>query len=127
MSSAEIFNRFVRAINDHDVSAITALMTADHLFINSLGQPVRGAAAMQAGWKGYFAMCPDYWLRTDTVLAQEEIVLATGEAGGIINGVAWSTPAAWKATIRDGAISEWRVFADNKPVYDILAKSSSTS
>lgn len=45
-----------------------------------------------------------------------------GEAGGSIDDVAWRTPAAWKAMIRDGKVTEWRVFADNKPVYEILAK-----
>jgi ketosteroid isomerase-like protein len=44
------------------------------------------------------------------------------EAGGTIDGVSWRTPAAWKAVIRDGKVVEWRVFADNKPVYEILAR-----
>ena len=30
--------------------------------------------------------------------------------------------AAWKAVMRDGKVMEWRVFADNKPVYEILAR-----
>jgi ketosteroid isomerase-like protein len=62
-------------------------------------------------------MCPDYWIRTE-----DGVVLAVGEAGGSIDDVAWRTPAAWKAMIRDGKVTEWRVFADNKPVYEILAK-----
>jgi len=27
------------------------------------------------------------------------------------------------AVVQDGLVKEWRVYADNKPVYDILAKS----
>ncbi len=77
---------------------------------------------MEAGWRGYFAMCPDYRIQTDYVLAKGDTVLAVGEAGGAIDGVVWRTPAAWKAVIRDGKVAEWRVFADNKPVYEILAK-----
>jgi hypothetical protein len=51
------------------------------------------------------------------------MALETGVlAGGTIDGVAWRTPAAWKAVIRDGTVLEWRVFADNKPVYEILAR-----
>jgi hypothetical protein len=76
---------------------------------------------MQAGWRGYFAMCRDYWIRTDTVMAEENTVLAVGEAGSI-DGVEWQTPAAWKAVIREGKVAEWHVFADNKPVCEILAK-----
>lgn len=28
----------------------------------------------------------------------------------------------WRAVIRDGSVVEWQVFADNEPVYEILAK-----
>jgi hypothetical protein len=76
---------------------------------------------MQAGWRGYFAMCPGYWIRIDRVLAENNLVLAVGEAGGTIDGVAWQIPAAWQAIVGEGQVKEWRVFADNKPVYDILS------
>jgi len=48
--------------------------------------------------------------------------LAVGEAGGTIDRISWRTPAAWKAVVRDGKVVEWRVFADNKPVYEILGR-----
>ena len=65
---------------------------------------------------------PDYWIRVRTVLSEGDTVLATGEAGGTIDGFPWRTPAAWEAVIRSGFVSEWRVFADNKPIYEILAR-----
>jgi hypothetical protein len=49
-------------------------------------------------------------------------VLAVGRAGGTIDRIAWQTPAAWLAVILGGLVSEWRVYADNKPVYEILSK-----
>jgi len=122
MNSAETFTQFVIAINNHDVKSLTALMTADHVFIDSLGNRAHSAASMEAGWRSYFAMCPDYWIHTDDVMAEHGVVLAVGEAGGTISGVSWRTPAAWKAVIRDSKVKEWRVFADNKPVYEILAR-----
>jgi ketosteroid isomerase-like protein len=122
MNPKEVFALFVAAINRHDAPALALLMTPDHVFVDSLGHRVEGAAPTEAGWRGYFAMCPDYWIRTEYVHAEDAVVLATGEAGGTINGIAWQTPAAWKAVIREGKIAEWRVFADNKPVYEILAK-----
>jgi ketosteroid isomerase-like protein len=67
-------------------------------------------------------MCPDYWIREDHRLSAGDVVLAAGEAGGTISGEPWRTPAAWKAVIRDGHVIEWQVFADNKPVYEILAR-----
>jgi len=35
----------------------------------------------------------------------------------------WRTSAAWLATVEAGLVKQWRVYADNKPVYDILARS----
>jgi ketosteroid isomerase-like protein len=119
--SAAIFRQFVSAINSHNVTAVTVLMTTDHVFVDSAGNRTRSATSMELGWRGYFAMCPDYWVQTDHVFADGGDVLAAGEAGGTIDGVSWQTPAAWKAVIRDGKVAEWRVFADNKPVYEILA------
>jgi len=121
-SPAETFTQFVSAINSHDAIALTALMTADHVFVDSLGNRVEGRSSMEAGWRGYFAMCPDYWIQADDVVAEGAAVLAAGQAGGTIDGASWRTPAAWKAVVRDGKVVEWRVFADNKPVYEILAR-----
>jgi ketosteroid isomerase-like protein len=122
MEAKEVFRAFVAAINRHDVAGLAALMTPDHVFVDSLGNRVTSAAAMEAGWRGYFAMCPDYAIHIDHVISDGHIVLAVGEASGTIHGVAWKTPAAWSAGILDARITEWRVFADNKPVYEILAK-----
>jgi ketosteroid isomerase-like protein len=118
----QTFQQFVAAINNHDAKALASLMTDDHVFVDSMGNRVQGAAAMAGAWRGYFAMCPDYWIRADEVLSEGGTVLAVGEAGGTIDGVSWRTPAAWKAVIQGGKVTEWRVFADNKPVYEILAR-----
>lgn len=122
MTSAEVFMLFALAINHHDVQALSALMPPDHVFVDAMGQRVQGVEPMKAGWRGYFEMCPDYWIRADNVVADGSVVLAVGEAGGTIDGTAWHIPAAWKAVTRDGKVVEWHVFADNKPVLDILAR-----
>ncbi len=121
-SAIEVFRQFVSAINRHDMSAIAALLASDHVFVDSLGNQVRGAVSMDTCWRGYFSICPDYWIREDQAFAEGDMVLAVGEAGGRIDGQEWRVPAAWKAVIRSGQLAEWRVFADNKPVYEILAK-----
>jgi ketosteroid isomerase-like protein len=122
MPTEEVFMLFVTAINRHDLQALTALMAPDHIFIDSVGRHAEGAKSMEAGWRGYFAMCPDYCIRTDSVMTKDDVVLAVGEAAGSIDNALWQTPAAWKAVIREGKITEWQVFADNKPVYEILAR-----
>jgi ketosteroid isomerase-like protein len=120
LSATKTFERFVAAINGHDIEALTSLMTPDHLFVDSVGNRVQGAESMRTGWRVYFAMCPDYWIRVQKLMAEKETVLATGGAGGTIDSTAWQTPAAWQAVVSGGRVSEWRVFADNKPVYEIL-------
>ncbi len=122
MNSAEILKQWLAGINAHDVTALTTLMAADHVFVDSLGNRVAGAKSMDAGWRGYFAMCPDYWIRADHAMAEGDTMLIAGEAGGTINGESWRIPAAWKLVIRDGRVAEWQVFADNKPVYEILGR-----
>lgn len=119
-SATATFEQFVAAINSHDVAALTALMSPNHLFIDSLGNRVEGAKAMESGWTEYFKMCPDYWIRVDTLISELDVVLAAGETGGTIDGVAWRIPAAWRAITRNGILFQWQVFADNKPVYEIL-------
>jgi uncharacterized protein (TIGR02246 family) len=120
--SADTVRQFAAAINAHDVDAIAALMTDDHVFVDSLGNRTEGAQNMRAGWRGYLAMCPDYWIRVDVAMPDGATVLAAGAAGGTIDGQRWEIPAAWQAAVRGGRIAEWRVFADNKPVYEILAR-----
>jgi ketosteroid isomerase-like protein len=122
MDSTEVFNGWLAAINSHDVDALTALMSTDHVFVDSLGNRVNGARSMQAGWRNYFATVPDYWIRVDHFMAEGDTILAAGEAGGTIDGESWRIPAAWKAVVRNGNVVEWQGFADNKPVYEILAK-----
>ena len=97
-------------------------MATDFVFVDSLGNRVGGAANMENSWRGYFAMCPDYWIRADHAIAEGETMLIAGEAGGTIDGESWRIPAAWRAVFRDGRVGQWQVFADNKPVYDILAR-----
>jgi ketosteroid isomerase-like protein len=123
-SSSEILQQWIAAINAHDACALGLLMADHHLFVDSLGNRVTGGISMEAGWRGYFSMCPDYWIREDIAITEGDTTLLAGEAGGTIDGRTWRIPAAWKVVIRDGKVAEWRVFADNKPVYEIIAKRS---
>ena len=37
------------------------------MFVDSLGQSVRGRDKMRAGWQGYYAFCPDYWVSHEEI------------------------------------------------------------
>ena len=119
---------FLRCINHHDADQLAGMMTEDHLFVDPLGRKVQGREAMREAWRNYYMMCPDYWVVHELVLADGNTVAVFGEAGGTIadgselpEANRWRIPAAWRAVTETGLIREWRVFADNQPVYRIIA------
>jgi ketosteroid isomerase-like protein len=129
MSSADTVVQFLDCINRRDADKLAELMTEDHVFVDSLGQSVRGREKMRTGWKGYYALCPDYRVSHEQILQSENHVAVFGSAGGtiavrgkLLPENEWRTPSAWLAVVENGLVKEWRVYADNKPVYDILAK-----
>jgi limonene-1,2-epoxide hydrolase len=129
MTPVETVLRFFGRINQRDADKLADLMTEDHVFVDSLGQSTCGREKMRAGWRGYYAFCPDYWVTHDEIFQNGNIVAAFGSAGGTIafNGRLllenkWCVSAAWRALVEDDLVKEWRVYADNKPVYDIMAK-----
>jgi uncharacterized protein (TIGR02246 family) len=129
MTATETVLEFMEHINRKDVERLAALMTEDHVFVDSLGQTVRGRDNLRAGWRGYFAFCPDYWVSHEDLFEDGNRVAVFGAAGGTIavgrkmpSENKWRTPAAWLAVVEHGRVKEWRVYADNKPVYEIMAK-----
>jgi ketosteroid isomerase-like protein len=119
---------FVEAVNAHDPAAIVALTTADHRFIDSLGNTI-AAAKLAEAWQSYFRMVPDYRIAVTRWIADGDTVVALGTASGTFTSDgtirpenAWSTPAAWRALIRDGKVAEWQVYADNEPIREIMRR-----
>jgi uncharacterized protein (TIGR02246 family) len=130
MGPTDIVLKFLERINRHDVDQLAELMTEDHLFVDALGNVVHGRENMRAGWRSYYGFCPDYRVSHERILSDGDSVAIFGIAGGTIssNGELraenkWRTPAAWLAVVENGLVKEWRVYADNKPVYDIIANS----
>ena len=126
--SVELALGFVAKINAHDVDGLVALMTADHVFVDSLGTTFTGAEKMRMGWKGYLALFPDYAIEVVDVFEKGAVVALFGKARGTfaVQGKLsrenfWEIPAAWKAVIKDGRVAEWRVYCDNDPARKIMA------
>jgi ketosteroid isomerase-like protein len=126
-SALHVALAFVDTINRHDIDGLVALMTEDHCFVDGLGQIVRGREQMKDGWIGYFGWFPDYSIKLDQMLSRGNVVGLFGTAQGthLVNGNLlpenhWEIPAAWKAVVHRGRVSEWRVYADNEPVWKIV-------
>jgi ketosteroid isomerase-like protein len=115
---------FVSCINAHDPKGIVSLCTADHIFIDSLGSQLSGRERLQQAWAGYFSLFPDYRIEIEAAVSQNAVVLACGFASAThaASKKSWRIPAAWRAIVRNGQMAEWQVYADNKPVYELLSE-----
>lgn len=129
VSPLSVGQAFVRAINAHDVQAVADLMSEDHVFIDSLGATVRGKETMRKGWEGYFRMVPNYTLTIEETFSAQNAVVMLGSAHGTYSPDGqlsaendWKTPAAFRAVIEDGKVKEWRVYADNEPIRQLISK-----
>jgi ketosteroid isomerase-like protein len=130
VSAIETVLDFLDRINKRDADKLAELMTEEHIFVDSLGNTMQGREKMRVGWRGYYSFCPDYWVTHEEMLENGNIVAVFGTAGGTIaaNGKLppenkWRTSAAWLAVVESGLVKKWQVYADNKPVYEITAKS----
>lgn len=128
-AAKRVAHAFVNAINHQSVEGIAALMTEDHVFVDSLATRIDGKEQMRAGWEGYFRMVPDYTIVTDEALVDGEIVVILGTAqgtystdGGLRPENKWSTPVACRALTRGSLVAEWRVYADNEPIRSIMVR-----
>jgi ketosteroid isomerase-like protein len=127
--SLQVVEQYVDQINAHSIEDIVRLMTGDHLFVDSLGQAIRGREAMRRAWLTYFEWMPDYRIDVEQKFERDSIVGLFGRASGTcaVGGELreenrWAIPAAWRAVVRDGLVAEWQVYADNKPVYEIMSR-----
>ena len=132
VTATSIAKRFVDAINAHNNERIVAIMSSDFVFIDSLGNRST-RPAIDAGWQQYFAMVPDYWIKVDQLVADGNMVILVGTAGGtyvpkggkMTNGNKWETTAAWRAVIKDRTVSEWQIYCDNEPIREKMRAAAS--
>jgi ketosteroid isomerase-like protein len=115
--------QFVARINQRDVAGLIQLMTSDHRLIDPGGLAVTGHERLQAAWRAYFQMIPDYWVAVEQTLTEGNTVVLLGRAGGthapdgqLSPARRWQVPAAWRAVVQGGAVAEWQVYADNEPL-----------
>ena len=119
MEPHAVVQKFIDCINAGDVHGLAGLMTEDHCFIDAVGARHPGRDAMIAGWRGYFGVFPDYRITVENTVASDDVVAAFGWAEGSFHGdpaKAWKFPAAFRGTVRDGKVAEWRVYADIEPM-----------
>lgn len=127
----QVVLKFEELINSRNPEALSAFMTADAEFIDSLGNRIQGTEKVRAAWAGYFKMVPDYSISHAEIFAEGNTMAMFGSAQGTFakDGQLrkedfWKTPAAWRAVAKDGKIAVWQVYADNEPIRAIMRKYS---
>jgi ketosteroid isomerase-like protein len=127
MTNKETILAFIAGINAHDVEGLGALMSDDHTFIDAHGNQVSGREKMSAAWRGYFEWFLDYYIEVTDVFEEGENFAMFGFAGGSFKNKeseSWRLPAAWKASVKDGRVALWQVFADTKIPFEIIERNS---
>jgi uncharacterized protein (TIGR02246 family) len=120
---------FANAISSRSIERMAMLMTEDHVFIDSLGTRMEGKERVAKAFAAYFRMVPDYAIDVQEVFSNGSVVAMIGSAHGTYSPDgslppenAWSTPAAWRVVVQDGLVAEWRVYADNEPIRQVMAR-----
>ncbi len=112
---------FNECINTSDLEGLARLMTDDHAFVDREGKVHQPKQVMVDGWKDFFGMFPEYRNTFDRVDSRDNLVVILGHAY-------WSKekpydPVIWTATIFNGQVREWRVYADtpqNRKSFNLL-------
>ena len=127
--NSDLILLFIQSINQHDAAKLRELMSEDHLFVDALGETVKGREQMGNAWEAYFQIIPDYEVITETLLQEGNIVGVFGTAQGnyAVDGRLpaenhWKIPVAWRAMVKKNLIAEWRVYADNEPLRYIMGR-----
>jgi len=119
---------FLEEVNARYRDGLCALMTDDHVFLVGLGHRMQGRESMRKGWAEYFRLFPDYRVSHTDIFSQGHVLAAFGSAEGTLAVKGKlpkenhsSAPAAWRAVVRDGLITEWQVYADIQSARKIMA------
>jgi ketosteroid isomerase-like protein len=76
----DVVLKFEQAINSRNPAVVWALLTADCILVDSLGNRVEGADKMRRAWEGYFKMVPDYTISHSDVFGNGETIALFGSA-----------------------------------------------
>jgi ketosteroid isomerase-like protein len=118
---------FVDRINNHDVDGIVGLLADDYQFVNSAGDAYRGREMMRATWAEHFRQYPDFKIKVQRVVADDEGVGIFGVSQGTYSPDGkfdeenhWEVPAAFLGVARNGQMTYWQTWSDSSWVFDII-------
>jgi ketosteroid isomerase-like protein len=119
--------QFVDRINAHDVDGIMRLISPAYEFVNSSGEHFKDRQFIRDTWEAQFHAHPDYRIRVQRVIADDEGVGLFGMAEGTYapDGRAseddhWEMPCAFLCIARDGLVTYFESYADTSIVFNVM-------
>ena len=106
-----VVRQFNDRINAGDVDGLAALMTEDHVFVDSAGAVIAGRALCLDAWRTFFDLFPDYRNAFRSMAGRGDRVAVLGAS--TCSDRRLDGPAIWTARIADGKVREWRVHKDD--------------
>lgn len=108
-----LVERFVAALNAHDVDALEALLAEDFTYIDSWREGVTGRAKVIAALRSLVAVDPGFGIEVDRMDWRDGHVLMTGRVNSRQFGT--GRRAVWQVQVRDGVIVEYQAWAEGGP------------
>lgn len=119
--------KFIDRINAHDVDGIMKLVSSDYEFVNSSGDHFRDRQFIRETWEEQFKNHPDYRIRVQRVIADDEGVGVFGVAEGTYAPEGdpreedhWEVPCAFLCIARDGKVTYFESYSDASIVFDVM-------
>lgn len=127
--SLDVVKEYIKRINEHNLTGMLEITADDAAFVDSMGINTTGKIDMQKAWDLFLTFFPDYTIQVKDIISKNGMVAVFGTAKGtvatggrILDENKFEIPASWTATVKQGKISKWRVYADNEPVRKLLEK-----
>lgn len=124
-SNKAIVIKYIQALNEHDVSKIISLQSPGHVFIDAYGTEMKGTGTLEKAWRDYFRYFQDYKIEISSVSEQhsEVVIFGFASASSSVQPTKhWKLPVAIRASVEEGKISYWQIYADTKVPFDLLDK-----
>ena len=108
-----LVERFVAALNAHDVVALEGFLSEDFTYIDSWREGVTGRDKVLTALKPLIAIDPDFGIEVDRYDWRAPHVLMTGRVNSRQFGS--GRRAVWQVTVRDGLIVRYQAWAEGGP------------
>ena len=108
-----VVERFVAALNAHDVAGLEVLMSEDFTYIDSWREGIIGRDTVLAALRPLIAMDPEFGIEVDRIDWRDPHVLMTGRVNSRQFGS--GRRAVWQVTVRDGLVVQYQAWAEGGP------------